>query len=192
MKLQIFTVVCFLLCATAASAQVPGLEALIPQGDGAVSGRIIQLVALLTVLSVAPGLLIMVTSFTRFVDRALVPALRPRPADARPPTGPDQPVAVHDVLRDGADLRPRLAGRHPAAASRTRSPKRRRSRRITEPFREFMLASTRARTCSSSVDIAPASEPARRSSPRREGRPARRRSRPSWSRSSAAPSRSAS
>src|SRR3954452_12213538 len=33
----------------------------------AVSGRIIQLVLLLTVLSIAPGLLIMVTSFTRFV-----------------------------------------------------------------------------------------------------------------------------
>jgi flagellar biosynthetic protein FliP len=36
-------------------------------GNGAVSGRILQLVALLTVLSVAPGLLIMCTSFTRFV-----------------------------------------------------------------------------------------------------------------------------
>lgn len=57
----------FTLLATSASAQVPGLEALIPQGDGAASGRIIQLVALLTVLSLAPGLLIMVTSFTRFV-----------------------------------------------------------------------------------------------------------------------------
>ena len=34
---------------------------------GAASGRIVQLVALLTVLSLAPGLLMMVTSFTRFV-----------------------------------------------------------------------------------------------------------------------------
>jgi len=50
-----------------AYAQVPGLEALLPAGDGAASGRIIQLVVLLTVLSLAPGLLIMVTSFTRFV-----------------------------------------------------------------------------------------------------------------------------
>lgn len=32
-----------------------------------VSGRIIQLVALLTILSIAPGLLVMMTSFTRFV-----------------------------------------------------------------------------------------------------------------------------
>jgi flagellar biosynthetic protein FliP len=51
----------------AAAAQVPDLTALLPQGDAAATGRIIQFVALLTVLSVAPGLLIMVTSFTRFV-----------------------------------------------------------------------------------------------------------------------------
>ncbi|MDF2810255.1 MAG: fliP [Microvirga sp.] len=57
----------FCLATTAANAQLPGLETLIPQGDGAVSGRIIQLVALMTVLSLAPSLLIMVTSFTRFV-----------------------------------------------------------------------------------------------------------------------------
>lgn len=55
------------LMTTGANAQIAGLDALIPAGDGAVSGRIIQLVALLTVLSLAPGLLIMVTSFTRFV-----------------------------------------------------------------------------------------------------------------------------
>lgn len=53
--------------ATSAFAQVPSLDALLPPGDGAASGRMIQIVALLTVLSLAPGLLIMVTSFTRFV-----------------------------------------------------------------------------------------------------------------------------
>jgi flagellar biosynthesis protein FliP len=55
------------LSATAASAQTPDLSTLIPAGGATASGRIVQLVALLTVLSVAPGLLIMVTSFTRFV-----------------------------------------------------------------------------------------------------------------------------
>ncbi|MFI5013180.1 MAG: flagellar type III secretion system pore protein FliP [Hyphomicrobiales bacterium] len=55
------------LSVTAAAAQAPDLGTLIPAGNGTVSGRIVQLVALLTVLSVAPGLLIMVTSFTRFV-----------------------------------------------------------------------------------------------------------------------------
>lgn len=52
--------------AAAASAQVADLNSLIPQGNGTAASRIIQIVALLTVLSVAPGLLVMVTSFTRF------------------------------------------------------------------------------------------------------------------------------
>ena len=39
----------------------------IAQADGTTVGYIIQMFGLLTVLSVAPGLLIMVTSFTRFV-----------------------------------------------------------------------------------------------------------------------------
>ena len=55
------------LFAAAAHAQVPDLSTLIPAGDASASGRIVQLVAVLTVLSIAPGLLIMVTSFTRFV-----------------------------------------------------------------------------------------------------------------------------
>ena len=55
------------LLPTTAMAQIPDLSTLLPQGEGSASGRIIQMVALLTVLSLAPGLLIMVTSFTRFV-----------------------------------------------------------------------------------------------------------------------------
>lgn len=46
---------------------IPDLSSLLPAGEGSASGRIVQLVALLTVMSVAPGLLIMVTSFTRIV-----------------------------------------------------------------------------------------------------------------------------
>ncbi len=55
-----------ILCSATAQAEVPDLSALLPQGGGTVAGRIVQLIALLTVLSVAPGLLVMVTSFTRF------------------------------------------------------------------------------------------------------------------------------
>jgi flagellar biosynthetic protein FliP len=55
------------LLPTAAAAQIPDLSTLLPAGEGSASGRIIQMVGLLTVLSLAPGLLIMVTSFTRFV-----------------------------------------------------------------------------------------------------------------------------
>lgn len=54
---------------TNAAAQASGggaLSNLLPQAGGSISGRIVQLFGLLTVLSVAPGLLIMVTSFTRF------------------------------------------------------------------------------------------------------------------------------
>ena len=50
-----------------AAAQSVDLNSLVPAGEATASGRIIELVAILTVLSVAPGLLIMVTSFTRFI-----------------------------------------------------------------------------------------------------------------------------
>ncbi len=55
------------LTAHPAAAQAVDLSALIPSGSASASGRIIEMVALLSVLSVAPGLLIMVTSFTRFI-----------------------------------------------------------------------------------------------------------------------------
>lgn len=64
---RVFLILLVALVPTAAAAQIPDLSTLLPPGGGSASGRIIQLVALLTVLSLAPGLLIMVTSFTRFV-----------------------------------------------------------------------------------------------------------------------------
>ncbi|MDD9333669.1 MAG: flagellar type III secretion system pore protein FliP [Bartonella sp.] len=62
----------FLLATTVAFAQktgaenASGLAGLFSYPEGSISGRIVQLFGLLTILSVAPGLLIMVTSFTRF------------------------------------------------------------------------------------------------------------------------------
>ena len=50
-----------------AAAQTIDLSQLIPNGGASATARILQMAAILTVLSVAPGLLIMVTSFTRFV-----------------------------------------------------------------------------------------------------------------------------
>ena len=58
---------CFLIACSPAGAQTLDLGGLIPAGGASASGRIIEMVALLTVLSIAPGLLIMVTSFTRFI-----------------------------------------------------------------------------------------------------------------------------
>ncbi len=59
--------VLFAIGTETAIAQVPDLNSLIPPGEGSAAGRIVQLVAMLTVLSLAPGLLVMVTSFTRIV-----------------------------------------------------------------------------------------------------------------------------
>lgn len=55
------------LTAAAASAQAFDLSDVLPPGEGSVAGRLVQVMALVTVLSLAPGILVMVTSFTRFV-----------------------------------------------------------------------------------------------------------------------------
>ena len=58
-----------LAAAGIALAQTTGgtdLNALVPQAGATATGRIVQVVGILTVLSIAPGLLVMVTSFTRF------------------------------------------------------------------------------------------------------------------------------
>ena len=66
MRLALLIGTVLALTATAAVAQTLDLNGIVPQPGGTASGRIVQLVGLLTVLSLAPGLLVMVTSFTRF------------------------------------------------------------------------------------------------------------------------------
>jgi flagellar biosynthesis protein FliP len=66
-KLAALLVAFLALAPAPAVAQTIDLGGLIPDGDASTTGRIVQLVLLLTVLSIAPGLMIMVTSFTRFV-----------------------------------------------------------------------------------------------------------------------------
>ena len=66
MKRLLLTPLLLSALTVAASAQQIDLGGL-GQADGTTVGYIIQMFGLLTVLSVAPGLLIMVTSFTRFV-----------------------------------------------------------------------------------------------------------------------------
>ncbi len=58
-----------LLSSGVALAQGQGLnfESLLPAGEQTVTGRMVQIILLVTMLSVAPGLLMMVTCFTRFV-----------------------------------------------------------------------------------------------------------------------------
>ena len=108
MKKTFLAAALLIVSAMAAKAQVPDLNSLIPQGSGTVSSRIIQIVALLTVLSVAPGLLVMVTSFTRFavalsfLRSGLRFAKHARKFDSY------KFIFVHDVLCHGADIRARL------------------------------------------------------------------------------------
>jgi flagellar biosynthetic protein FliP len=52
--------------AALAAGQSFDLNTLLPAGGASAAGRMIQVVAALTVLSVAPGLLVTITSFTRF------------------------------------------------------------------------------------------------------------------------------
>ena len=104
----------------AALAQTTGgtdLNALVPQAGATATGRIVQVVGILTVLSIAPGLLVMVTSFTRFaIAFSFLRSglgLQTTPANLILAVI----VAVHDLLRHGADLRSRVADR-PEAADR--------------------------------------------------------------------------
>lgn len=70
MKSRLFSLGLAVLAVLAASravhAQTLDLNNVLPQAGGTATGRIVQLVGLLTVLSIAPGLLVMLTSFTRF------------------------------------------------------------------------------------------------------------------------------
>jgi flagellar biosynthetic protein FliP len=141
-----------------AHAQVPGLETLLPAGDGAASGRIIQIVVLLTVLSLAPGLLIMVTSFTRFVVafsflRSGL-GLQSTPANIFLISlslfmtffvmGPTFDRAWNEGVR------PLTENRITEGEAFTRT---------TEPFREFMLAHVRPKDLQTFTDLASTNYP---------------------------------
>jgi len=65
-RVAIAILACVVFVSTA-RAQTLDLNALLPSGGASATGRVVQMVAILTVLSIAPGLLIMVTSFTRFI-----------------------------------------------------------------------------------------------------------------------------
>jgi flagellar biosynthetic protein FliP len=67
MILFFFAAFAIWLLPSEAFAQSINIQDLFPPGQGTASGRIIQLVTLLTVLSVAPGILVTVTCFTRVI-----------------------------------------------------------------------------------------------------------------------------
>ena len=146
-----------LLClAGAAQAQSIDLGSVLPQAGGTASGRIVQLVGLLTVLSIAPGLLVMVTSFTRFAI-----ALSFLRSGLGLQTTPANIVMVSlalfmtfyvmaptfDRAYDGG-LRPLLDNKISEGEAYGR---------ITGPFRDFMLGQVRDKDLKLFDDLAPAS-----------------------------------
>jgi flagellar biosynthetic protein FliP len=150
----------FLFASSAAAvAQVPDLGTLIPPGQGAASARIIQLVALLTVLSLAPGLLIMVTSFTRFIV-----ALSFLRSGLGMQSTPANLILISLALFmtffvmaptfDRAwetGLRPLMDNQISEEEAYSR---------VVDPFREFMLAQVREKDLKLFTDIAAQNQPA--------------------------------
>jgi flagellar biosynthetic protein FliP len=153
-RLALLLTAALLLVPVAAHAQESfDLSQILPEGAGSASGRIIQFVALITVLSLAPGLLIMVTSFTR-----IIVALSFLRSGLGLQTTPANLVMVSLALfmtfyvmgptfdrawQDG--VRPLTAGEITEEIA---------YQRVTDPFREFMLAHVRERDLELFADLA--------------------------------------
>jgi flagellar biosynthesis protein FliP len=73
--------------------------------DGTLTGRVVQLVALLTVLSLAPSILVMVTSFTRIVVVLSLVRSAMGVQQTPPQFGHCQSCLVSDCLCHGTDVR---------------------------------------------------------------------------------------
>ncbi len=130
------------LTALPAAAQQIDLSSLIPGAPNGTSARIIQLVVAVTVLSVAPGILVMVTCFTRFII-----ALSFLRSGLGLPTTPSNLVLISlalfmtlftmgptfDKAWEGG-VKPFMDNKLPEDEA---------FRRISEPFREFMTANVR-------------------------------------------------
>ncbi len=67
LPLSLLPMLALLLFQTAAPAQAQTITLDLGDGDTETTGRIVQLIGLMTVLSLAPSILVMVTSFTRIV-----------------------------------------------------------------------------------------------------------------------------
>ncbi len=146
-------IVLYLSLASPALAQLPDIGTLLPPDDATVTGRIVQYIFLITILSVAPGLLIMATSFTRFI--IAFSFLR---SGMGLPSTPANLVLISLALFltffvmapvfDKAwteGLQPLIDNRIGEAEAYTK---------ITAPFREFMLANVRDKDLALFQDLA--------------------------------------
>ncbi|HET9904757.1 MAG TPA: flagellar type III secretion system pore protein FliP [Xanthobacteraceae bacterium] len=157
-SLRLAFAVC-LLAVVAAPAAAQELSVNFGEGAG-LTERVIQLVGLITVLSLAPSILVMVTSFTRIV--VVLSLLRTALGTA---TAPPNAVVVSLALFLTAfvmgpafqkaydvGLRPLSAGEINAEQAFERS---------SEPFREFMLKNVREKDLALFMDLAHEPRPER-------------------------------
>lgn len=146
------------LAADGALAQSLNLRDLIPEGQASTSGRIVQLVALITVLSVAPGILVTVTCFTRFII-----ALSFLRSGLGLPSTPSNIVLVSLALFMTffvmAPTFDRMWNEGLQPFTEGKIDDREAYRRITTPVREFMQAHVRDQDLQLFADIAKRRQP---------------------------------
>lgn len=152
-RLALLSLLLLMVLPGAALAQGLNLEGLLPAGEQTVTGRMVQIILLITLLSVAPGLLMMVTCFTRFV--IVLSLLR---AGLGLQTTPANMILVSlalfmtfYVMAPTFD-RAWQNGLKPFAESRITEEEA--YVQITQPLREFMMANVRAKDLELFEDLA--------------------------------------
>jgi flagellar biosynthesis protein FliP len=101
-----------MLLAAMGTAAAQDISVNFGQGNG-LTERVIQMIALLTVLSLAPSILVMMTSFTRIV--VVLSLLRTALGTATAECRNRIAGAVFNRIRDGAGAATRLRYRHQAS-----------------------------------------------------------------------------
>ena len=153
MRLALLAPACLLALAVPASAQQLDLGGITSQLEGQTIGTIIQLFGLLTVLSLAPGILIMVTSFTRFV--IVFSILR---SGMGLPTTPANMILISlSLFMTFYVMGPTFDrawndGVQPLVTNQITEQEA--LERISEPFRDFMVANVRDRDFDLFADLA--------------------------------------
>jgi flagellar biosynthetic protein FliP len=142
MRRLTFAAALLLALPTAGLAQNVDLSSLIPAGGASATGRVLQIAAILTALSVAPGLLIMVTSFTRFII-ALSFLRSGLGLQSSPPNIVLTSLALFMTLFVMAPTFDRAWREGMQPLMNNTMPQDKALIAISQPFREFMLAQVR-------------------------------------------------
>jgi len=141
-RLAVIAALALILVPGVAIAQTINLQDLIPEGQGSTSARILQLIALISVLSIAPGLLVTVTCFTRFII-----ALSFLRSGVGLPSTPSNIVLVSLALFMTffvmAPVFDRMWAEGVQPLMENRINEREAYQRMTRPLREFMQANVR-------------------------------------------------